>query len=147
MSPAKIRHISLLMVQRSEVPIHPKIAKARHSVSTMAISDDTPFYLYAGQRRGSETSSSGIYVPHINSTWNTFMPIIQIEVQISAATLLEAALQLGPRELDEFATRLQTLRAGRSKPTASSRVPVLSQEESALLLVVNQGLPLDERAL
>lgn len=74
------------------------------------------------------------------------MPTIQIEAQISGDALLEAALQLAPRELDQFAARLQTLREGRSAPSTPSGAPVLSPEESALLLAVNKGLSSDERA-
>lgn len=75
------------------------------------------------------------------------MPTIQIEAQISGDALLEAALQLAPRELDQFAARLQTLReAGRLSPSAPTGAPVLSQEESTLLLAVNEGLSSDERA-
>lgn len=73
------------------------------------------------------------------------MPTIQIEVQISGDALFEAALQLGPRELDQFMARLQTLRTERSNPEALSNAPVLSEEESSLLLFVNEGFSLDER--
>jgi hypothetical protein len=58
------------------------------------------------------------------------MPTIQIETE----QLLKAALQLPPPELDRFVTRLQALRR-------ESRVPKLSQQESELLRLINQGVP------
>ena len=64
------------------------------------------------------------------------MPIIQIEAQLSASELLKAVAQLSPAELDRFADQVLELRAKR-------RAPVLSPDETALLVQINQGLPVD----
>lgn len=77
------------------------------------------------------------------------MPTIQIEAQLSNESLWQATLQLSPDELEQFASRLQTLRAGvpLAVPLAASpTAPVLSPDESALLLSINAGLSPDERA-
>jgi len=73
------------------------------------------------------------------------MPTIQIEAQLSSESLWQATLQLSPDELEQFASRLQTLRAA-VPLVASSTAPVLSPDESALLLSINAGLSPDERA-
>ena len=58
------------------------------------------------------------------------MPTIEIETE----QLLKAALQMPEEELQQFVTRLFTLKA-------SQRAPALSERESELLIKINQGLP------
>lgn len=58
------------------------------------------------------------------------MPTIQIETE----QLLNAALQLPQFELDQLVARLQVLRR-------EAKVPRLSQRESELLRLINQGTP------
>lgn len=74
------------------------------------------------------------------------MPTIQIEAQLSSESLWQATLQLSPDELEQFASRLQTLRAGSLPLAVSPTAPILSPDESALLLSINAGLSPDERA-
>lgn len=64
------------------------------------------------------------------------MPTIQVEAHLSPRDLLRAAEQLDPAELQQFVTDVLGLRASRQAPR-------LSAAESALLLIVNQGLPED----
>jgi hypothetical protein len=58
------------------------------------------------------------------------MPTIQIETE----ELLKAALQLPPLELDRLVSRLRVLRS-------RTKAPRLSQPESELLRLINQGVP------
>jgi cation transport regulator ChaC len=58
------------------------------------------------------------------------MPITQIETD----KLLNAALQMSQSELEQFVSRLFSLKAREYAPT-------LSERESELLLKINQGLP------
>jgi len=58
------------------------------------------------------------------------MPTIQIEKE----QLLNAALQMSRSELEQFVTKLFTLKA-------REHTPVLSEKESELLLRINQGVP------
>ena len=62
------------------------------------------------------------------------MPTIQIQAQISAQTLMDAADQLDGKELEAVTDRLLVLRAAR-------RGPHLSSIETALLLEINMPLP------
>lgn len=62
------------------------------------------------------------------------MVMIPIEAEVSTAQLLRAVEQLPPQELAVFVARLLALRAQHAEPH-------LSQEETALLLQVNAGLP------
>jgi hypothetical protein len=58
------------------------------------------------------------------------MPTIQIETE----QLLNAALQLSPRELDQLLARLRALRG-------KTKAPRLSLPEAELLRRINQGVP------
>ncbi len=58
------------------------------------------------------------------------MPTIQIETE----QLLNTALQMPPKELEQFVARLFTLKA-------KERAPVLSEREAELLGKIYQGLP------
>ena len=62
------------------------------------------------------------------------MPIVQVEAQLTPDKLVEAAGQLSLSELEELEVRLRALAARR-------KAPCLSQEETRLLLVINQNLP------
>ena len=62
------------------------------------------------------------------------MPTIQIETE----QLLNAALQMPRPELEQFVRRLFTLKA-------REETPCLSERETALLLAINQGLPVATR--
>jgi len=66
------------------------------------------------------------------------MPVVQIEAQLSAEELLEAADQLDEAELEQFALRIIALRARRQ---ASS----LPQAEAALLIEINRSLRPEEQ--
>lgn len=57
------------------------------------------------------------------------MPTIQIETE----QLLNAALQMSEEELKQFVAKLFALKA-------RERVPALSEQESKLMLQINQGL-------
>ena len=58
------------------------------------------------------------------------MPTIQIDPE----QLIDAALQMSRPEFDKFITKLQVLRR-------RAEVPHLSEQESKLLLKINQGVP------
>src|SRR5437016_4000460 len=60
------------------------------------------------------------------------MPVITME--LSSEQLLEAAAQLSPAELEDFAAQVTALRAQR-------RAPSLPLAEADLLLKINEGLP------
>lgn len=62
------------------------------------------------------------------------MPTIHLEAQVSPDDLLRAADQLGPAELERFASQVLTLLAHR-------RAPSLSADETQLLQTINQGIP------
>lgn len=62
------------------------------------------------------------------------MPVIQLNAEVSAEQLVHAVTQLPPAEWERFVTRMFALR-----PPHAERA--LSQEESALLLNINQGIP------
>ncbi len=64
------------------------------------------------------------------------MLTLQVQTQLSSEDLLHAIEQLSQPELEVFAERIMALRL-------QNRVPALSQEESELLLCINQGVPLD----
>jgi hypothetical protein len=58
------------------------------------------------------------------------MPTIQVETD----QLLNAALQMSPAELDQFVTKLFSIKA-------RERAPVLSEREAELLQKIYQGIP------
>lgn len=62
------------------------------------------------------------------------MPTIHLEAQVSPEDLLRAADQLGPAELERFASQILTLLAHR-------RAPSLSPDETRLLQAINEGVP------
>jgi 16S rRNA C967 or C1407 C5-methylase (RsmB/RsmF family) len=62
------------------------------------------------------------------------MPTIQVEAHLSRRDLLKATEQLDAAEFQQFVAEVLGLRARR-------QAPYLSASESALLLIVNRGLP------
>lgn len=64
------------------------------------------------------------------------MPTIQVEAEVSEDKLLQAVGQLGSSELEEFVAQVLALQAQR-------RAPSLPREEVALLLEINQGIPVE----
>ncbi|MEA5620578.1 STAS/SEC14 domain-containing protein [Cronbergia sp. UHCC 0137] len=62
------------------------------------------------------------------------MPTVKIDAQLSKENLLQAAQQLSPTELEQFAQEVIALKAQQTYPS-------LSQDETQLLLKINQGLP------
>ncbi len=64
------------------------------------------------------------------------MTTIPIEVQVSTEQLLRAVERLPPQELAAFVSQVLVVRAQREAPS-------LSQSETALLLQINQGLPIE----
>ena len=62
------------------------------------------------------------------------MPTIHLEAQVSPDDLLQAAEQIGPGDLERFASRILSLLAHR-------RAPSLSPDETQLLQAINQGIP------
>lgn len=66
------------------------------------------------------------------------MTTIPIEAEVSAEQLLRAVEQLPSQDLATFVTRLLALRAQREEPH-------VSQPETALLLQVNEGIPIETR--
>lgn len=62
------------------------------------------------------------------------MPTIHLEAQVSPDELLQAADQLDTAELERFVSRVLVLQARR-------KAPGLPQEEAALLVEINRGLP------
>lgn len=64
------------------------------------------------------------------------MSTIPIVAQVSPDKLLEAIEKMDQAELEQFVSQVIALQARR-------RAPGLSQDESALLIKINQGLPAD----
>jgi hypothetical protein len=64
------------------------------------------------------------------------MPTINTETEVSVDVLIKAAEQLKPAELRRLTAEMLTLSAKRNAPS-------LSKNESALLLKINQRLPVD----
>lgn len=64
------------------------------------------------------------------------MPVIHVNADVSAEQLVRAAAQLPPVEWERFLSRVCALR-----PPHAERV--LSHEESALLVKINQGVPME----
>ncbi len=62
------------------------------------------------------------------------MATIPIEAEVSTEQLIRAVGQLPPQEFDVFVTNILALRMQREKPH-------LDQQETALLLQVNEGIP------
>lgn len=62
------------------------------------------------------------------------MPMIQVNADVSSEQLVRAVAQLPPVEWERFLSKVWALR-----PPHAERV--LSHEESALLLKINQGVP------
>jgi len=66
------------------------------------------------------------------------MTTIQIHSEVSLAELLNGVKRLDTTALESFADEVLAIRAQR-------RAPTLSQEESELLIKINQGLPIAVR--
>lgn len=66
------------------------------------------------------------------------MPTIQVEAEVSAEKLLEAARQLSQAELQEFVIQVLALQAQR-------KAPVLTREESSLFVKINGAPPQEIR--
>jgi hypothetical protein len=64
------------------------------------------------------------------------MSTIPIVAQVSPDKLLEAIEEMDQAELEQFVSQVIALQARR-------RAPGLSQDESDLLIKINQGLPAD----
>ena len=64
------------------------------------------------------------------------MPTIHLQAQVSSEELLRAVEQLPPPELAAFTEKVLALRLRQA-------APVLSQDESELLMRINQGVPAD----
>ena len=64
------------------------------------------------------------------------MSTLQVKIELSFDELLNAVGQLNLPDLEQLASQIITLQARRKAPS-------LSQNESELLLRINQGLPLD----
>jgi hypothetical protein len=62
------------------------------------------------------------------------MPTVKVDAQLSKEDLLQAAQQLSPAELEQFTQEVIALKAQQTYPS-------LSQDETQLLLKINQGLP------
>ena len=62
------------------------------------------------------------------------MPTLKIEAQISTLDLFQAVQQLSQPELDNFVEQILQFKA-------QKKAPNLSQQESELLLKINQNLP------
>jgi muconolactone delta-isomerase len=62
------------------------------------------------------------------------MPVVRGGAQVSYHSLLEAARNLSPAELEKLQAELQAIQVRR-------RAPSLSEEESRLLVIINQDLP------
>lgn len=62
------------------------------------------------------------------------MPTVQVRAQISTEDLLQAAKQLSLAELERFVWQIIALQAHR-------KAPALPENESQLLLKINQGIP------
>lgn len=62
------------------------------------------------------------------------MPTVQVEANLSFDDLLQAAQQLSELELEKFVGQVVALQAQRKAPS-------LSQNETELLLKINQGIP------
>ena len=66
------------------------------------------------------------------------MPTVQVQAELSVDELIEAASQLSQSELEQFVAQVLALQARRKAPS-------LSQEETALLMRINSGLPAEVR--
>ena len=66
------------------------------------------------------------------------MPTVQVQAELSIDKLIEAAGQLSQPELEQFVAQVLALQARRKAPS-------LSQEETALLMRINSGLPAEVR--
>jgi hypothetical protein len=64
------------------------------------------------------------------------MPNIHLQAQVSSEELLRAVEQLPPPELAAFTEKVLALRLRQA-------APVLSQDETELLMRINQGVPAD----
>jgi hypothetical protein len=64
------------------------------------------------------------------------MPKMQVELQLSSEDLLKVVEQLNQADLKQFISQVIALQAQRNAPS-------LQQQESDLLLKINQGIPLD----
>lgn len=64
------------------------------------------------------------------------MPTIHLQAQVSSEELLRAVEQLPPPELAAFTEKVLALRLRQA-------APVLSQDETELLMRINQGVPAD----
>jgi len=64
------------------------------------------------------------------------MPVMQVEVQLTAAELLKAVGQLSPPELEQFVSQVIALHA-------KQQAPSLPHVEAELLLKINAGVPPD----
>ena len=62
------------------------------------------------------------------------MPVLQVETNLTADQLLQAARQLPATELNEFVRSVNRLRP-------APEAPRLSPQETALLLKINQAIP------
>ncbi len=62
------------------------------------------------------------------------MPIVQVEARLSTDELLKAVAQLSQIEFEQFAFQIIALRAQRQAPS-------LPQDETRLLVKINQGVP------
>jgi hypothetical protein len=66
------------------------------------------------------------------------MPKVQVMSQVEIDELLQGVARLGSRDLEQFADRVQALRAHR-------RAPSLPKREAELLQLINHGLPAEVR--
>ena len=68
------------------------------------------------------------------------MPKVQFmsQIELDVDELLQGVARLGSRELEQFADRVQALRAHR-------RAPSLPKREAELLQLINRGLPTEVR--
>ena len=64
------------------------------------------------------------------------MPTVEVPAELTIETLLKAAEQLSAEQLDRFAHQIVALRGRRLGPS-------LSREETALLLEINRGVPVE----
>lgn len=64
------------------------------------------------------------------------MPKMQVELQLSSEDLLKVVEQFNHDDLKQFISQVIALQAQRNAPS-------LQQQESELLLKINQGIPLD----
>ena len=64
------------------------------------------------------------------------MPTVEVPAELTIETLLKAAEQLSGEQLDRFAHQIVALRGRRLGPS-------LNHEETALLLEINRGVPVE----